>query len=182
MGIVSDIRKFLWRKRKIEQRRERKLKILDFIENNSSKSDFIHWLLNNTEGLAFSEEDSWPKIKREISENSDISYALLRGYAITLKKEKITEEALEEMIEETEEAEEVARKLTFLGRFKKFSIGIGGALLFLGVIKIIGAVILVLESSALFPAVSLNLKFALASLIGVAGIIEFLGGIFLIAM
>lgn len=182
MGFLSSLRKFWLEKEKAEMKKERKLKVLNFIENNSAKSDFIHWLLNNTKGLVFSEEDEWERIKQEVSESSDVSYSLLRSYAITLKEEKIAEEALEELMEETEEAEEVARRLTFLGRFKKLSIAIGGALLFLGIIKIIIAVLLILEPAILSPLVSQDLRLGLTAVLGVAGIIDFLGGIFLSAM
>lgn len=162
--------------------RTKKTRILEFIENNSSKSDFLHYLLNNTKGMAFSEEDSWTKIKSQIEQSSDISYAMLRNYAINLKKGKITEEALSRVIQEAEEAEQAARRLTFLGRFKKFSIAIGGALLFLGITKIVAALFLVLGPPELIVFPPSHFYYALTAFLGVTGITELLGGIFLVAM
>lgn len=182
MGFISSFRKFWLGKEKAKDKKEKKLKALRFIENNSTKSNFIHWLINNTKGEVFCEEDDWEDIREKISESSSIPYSLLRSYAITLKEDKIAEEALEELMEETEEAEEVARRLTFLGRFKKLSIAIGGALLFLGIIKIIVSVVWLMEPTMILPLVNQNLKLAFIAFLVTAGIIDFLGGIFLSAM
>jgi len=161
--------------------KENKEKILNFIENNSSKGDFIHWLINNTKGSVFSEEDSWESIKEKIIENPSISYSLLRSYAVNLKGEKIVEEAIEKLIKESQQTQEIFRKVSFLGGFKKFSILIGGGLIFLGILEIISAVVLILENT-FFSFLSINLRLALVAFLVVAGIFNFLGGIFLSVM
>ncbi len=163
--------------------RENKRKILDFIESNSKKSDFFHWLINNTKTVPFSEGADWEEIINALMEEDKFNYSFLRDYAITLRKGEITDEALNKVIEETEEAEEIAKKLTFLGRFKKFSIAIGGILFFIGVVKIALAIsLLFFNVPILPPPFEHELFLSLVAFIGAEGIIEFLGGIFLISM
>ncbi|GEM_PF-2217061 len=162
---------------------ENKKRILDFIESNSKKSDFFHWLINNTKTVPFSENAGWEEIIQSIMEEKSISYSFLRDYAITLRKGEISDEALNRLIEETEEAEEVAKKLTFLGRFKKFSIAIGGILFFIGVLKIAATISLIFFNVPfLNPFLAQEIFLAAVLFIGAEGIIEFLGGIFLISM
>ncbi len=184
---MTKMKDFLLRKvEKVEEEvkeKEKKEKILNFIENNSSKIDFIHYLLNNTKGSPFNEEDSWKEIKEKIIQTSSISYGLLRNYAINLKGEKILTETIEKLIKEREETQEIAKRIQLLGNFKKFSILIGGSLIFLGIIEILAGIILVIEPLNL-EIFLFNPTFRLGfiSLLLTAGIFDLLGGVLLSVM
>ncbi len=160
---------------------EKKKDLFDFIAHNSSKGDFVHWLLNNTEMVA-SQEDEWPDIKEKVLENKKVSFAQLRDYAIALTPGKEVEEALKTVKEKAEKAEETAEKLTFLGSLKKLSIAIGGVILFLGVIHL-AATALIVFKPAVFSLSSDSITIlAIAIFAGLSGFVEILGGLFLMAM
>lgn len=159
---------------------EKKEDTFDFIADNSSKDNFIHWLLNNTQ-TTVSKDDDWSRIKSEVLTDENVSYAKLRDYAITLKPEKETEATLETVKKETEEAEEIARKLTFLGKLKKFSIAVGGIILFLGIAHL-ATVVLMISSPEFFDLTSNpTINSTLAVFLGLSGLTEILGGLLLIA-
>ena len=159
---------------------DKKKRILDFIENNSAKADFLHWILNNTEEFAFSEEDNWKDIKKGVLESRKLSYSLLRDYAVTLEDGKAMEEVLGQIIEETEDAEKTVHRLNFLSRFKKFSVAIGGVVLFLGLIKIVLSLLFIFSTPEFLINVSPSLRILGTVFAGVSGLAECLGGIFLI--
>lgn len=167
--------------RKEASEQEKKLKTLEFIENHSPKEDFLKWIINNNNHLAFSDKDSWEELKTDISNDNKISHKMLRNYAITLEDEKITEEHLDEVVERTEEAEEVVEKLTFLGKFKKFSIAIGGGLFILGLVNLILAAVIMFEPIEYITFQSSVTAAELIAFLLITGITEFLGGILLIS-
>lgn len=152
--------------------------ILDFIENNSSKDDLIHWLLNNTE-ITIPKDDEWSDIKEKILNEKKVSLSALRDYSISLKKEEETADALESIKEEAEKAEEAVEKLSFAGYFGKLSIAIGGIILFLGLFNIAITILLFIKPDLLTFINETTLNIALGVFLGLGGTIEMIGGLLL---
>ncbi len=161
---------------------EKKLKTLDFIEHNAKKEEFLHWIINNKEDIVFSSEESWEDLKQEIATDKRISPQELRNYAKTLRKEDITEEAIEEVVEVTKDAEEVAEKLNFIGRFKKFSIAIGGGLVILSLINLALTGVILFSPHEYVQFSNVLISLGTAAYLLVTGIAELLGGILLIVL
>jgi hypothetical protein len=187
MGIFSSFKNIFKKLKKtppeadLEQKQQKK-KLLDFIENNTSKNEFIHWVLNNNGEIAFSEEDSWQIIKKEIFENVHISVADLRAYSVTLKDEQAREEALEKVVERTEEATDVAKELAALGHFKKISIAIGGALFLLGILRLTLIALILLGIISPELAISATIINAGLFTFMLISLLEIFGGIFLVIL
>ncbi len=164
--------------------RQKKAKVLEFIENKASKTDFIHWLLNNNQDIALSEKDDWATIKSKIIEQGKVSYNQLRTFSSTLEDGAILEETLKEVEKTTKEAEETARKLSDFNALKKFSIMIGGVLLFIGVLKLILAVGLAFgELNILLDLHKTDhTLLALNIYLVTIGVFEVFGGLFLVTL
>lgn len=107
--------------------------LLTFIENNTSKENFIAWL-NTQQDRTFSEEDTWEHLKTELSGEDGVALSELKTYAKSLGEEQDVEHLLRTVKETTQEAEKTAERLNYLTTFKKFSVAIGGATIFSGIL------------------------------------------------
>jgi len=134
----------------MSNKKSKKEKILDFIEDNAAKDNFIEWL-NTQFDVAFSTNSSWEEIEEELLDDGKVSSSKLQMYAASLNKEQDLRKILKNVEEETEKAKTVASKLQYLTKFKKFSISLGGIITLQGLILIAFGIIL------LFQLVQLNL-------------------------
>lgn len=164
-----------------KSQKDKKLKVLEFIENNGTKSEFLHWIINNNGDIAFSEKDSWETIKGKLCQDKKVTYENLRAYSASLKKKDDIKDGLEEVVETTEKAEETVKKLNFINNFRKFSIAVGGTIFFLGLLRLIAV------GSFVFGIWDPNflqqdLMYTVLALLTVIGLIELFGGIFLITL
>lgn len=120
-----------------EQNQEKREKILEFIENNAKKTDFIAWL-NTQHDVAFSEDSNWQKIRSKLLDkqqqaSEEVGTSNLQVYAASLTSEKDIKDLLTNVKEETKEAKQTAHKLNYISKFKKFAVSIGGAVFLEGV-------------------------------------------------
>lgn len=157
---------------------ERKKKIFEFIENNGVKDEFVNWLNTQHKEVGFSEKDSWEDIRFSILNESKVKEGELRNYASSLGKDHDLKNLLESIEEKTQKAEEVTRKAFFLSGFRKFSIAVGGIIFLLGLTFIGVAVALFLQIFKI--GLPTHLRFYLASVVGLIGVIDLLGGSLLI--
>lgn len=118
--------------------------LLSFIENNASKENFIAWL-NTQEEQSYSDEDTWERIKAELTGSDEVSIASLRTYAKSLTSEQDVEHLLKDVKETTQEAERTAERLSYLTYFKKFSVAVGGASIASGLFFFILAIALAFQ-------------------------------------
>lgn len=162
------------KKNKIEQKED----LLSIIEDDSSKEDFIHWIINHTDATIPNTE-RWADIKKEVLENEKISVSLLRDYSITLKNGDDIQDAIKTVKDETDKARKVAEKLTFIGFLGKFAIAIGGIILFIGLINI-AATFLIFARPDFFDTIK---EPTLINIIGVflgfGGFFQVIGGLLL---
>ncbi len=107
--------------------------LLSYIENNTAKENFIAWL-NTQQGKTYSEEDTWEHIKAELQSAGAIKFKDLQTYAKTLGSEQDVENLLKQVKKTTDHAERTVERLSYLSDFKKFSVAIGGAVFFVGVL------------------------------------------------
>ncbi len=112
-------------------------KLLEHIENNASKSDFVSWL-NNQHGGAYSDSSDWSAIKKSIL-GSKMSSGELHSYAASLSSEADIKKLLKDVETQTSEAQVVADKLSLLSTLKKFAVATGGACLLSGVLLLSAA-------------------------------------------
>lgn len=154
----------------------KKEKILDFIEDNAAKDEFIEWL-NTQFDVAFSTNSSWEEIKESLMENGKVASNKLQMYAASLNSEQDIRNILKNVERETEKARTVASKLQYLSKFKKFSISLGGIITLQGLILIAFGIIL------LFQLIQLNLPQDLSlftSIISILlGIVNLISGLLL---
>ncbi len=182
--ILSSLAKFVPSQKNKQNHLYKKKKVLEFIETKAAKTDFIHWVLNNNGSIALSEKDDWDTIKSKITKDKEISYNQLRSYSSTLEDGAILEETLKKVEKTTQEAEETARKLSDLGGLKKFSIMIGGVLIFLGAAKLLLAIGLTFGSWQV-PFDFKGIDHALSALnvyLMTTGGVEVLGGVLLVTL
>lgn len=106
--------------------------LLEHIENNASKSEFVIWL-NNQHGGAYSESADWSAIKKSVL-SSDLAESELRSYADSLSSDTDIKKLLKDVQAQTSEAQVVADKLSLLSTLKKFAVATGGACLLSGVL------------------------------------------------
>ena len=118
-------------------------KLLEYIENNASKSDFVVWL-NNQHGGAYSEVADWTKIKAAVMKDG-VPAPELRTYAASLSSDADIKKLLKDVEAQTSEAQLAADKLSLLSTLKKFAVATGGACLLSGVILVGFAVLLLLN-------------------------------------
>ncbi|HET8574611.1 MAG TPA: hypothetical protein VFM02_00360 [Candidatus Paceibacterota bacterium] len=107
--------------------------LLSFIENNVSKENFIAWL-NTQENKSYSDEDTWERIKTELTGGEGVDLNDLRTYAKSLGSEQDVENLLREVRKSTQHAERTVERLSYLSYFKKFSVAVGGATIFVGLL------------------------------------------------
>lgn len=106
--------------------------LLEHIENNASKSEFVTWL-NNQHGGAYSENADWSEIKKAVLA-SKVSSRELHAYAESLSSDTDIKKLLKDVETQTSEAQVVADKLSLLSTLKKFAVATGGACLLSGVL------------------------------------------------
>ena len=107
-------------------------KLLEHIENNASKNEFVIWL-NNQHGGAYSESADWSAIKGDVTA-SNVSTKELHAYAESLSSDTDIKKLLKDVEEQTSEAQVVADKLSLLSTLKKFAVATGGACLLSGIL------------------------------------------------
>jgi len=145
-------------------------KILDFIENNAKKSEFINWL-NTQHSVVFSEKSDWEDIKKEIYNKKEVATTNLQIYAASLSSEEDIKKLLQDVEEETQKAKQVVTKLSYLSGFKKFSIMMGGALILEGLVFFVFGVGFFLQIVDFGFTENLNLyTAAIVSLLGLLNI------------
>lgn len=159
------------------QKKSKKEKLLNFIESNAKKNEFINWL-NTQNDVAFTSEQSWDDIKKELSDLDEISAQKLRMFGASLSSEEDVEKLLEDVEQKTKEAEKVAKKLSYLSSFKKFSISIGGAIILEGLIFITVGVVLVFNLTDLVQFQN-DLGLYIGIISSLFGLINLLGGLLL---
>ncbi len=108
--------------------------LLEHIENNASKGEFVTWL-NNQHGGAYSATTDWVDIKKSVLA-SKLPQAELRSYADSLSSDSDIKKLLKDVENQTSEAQVVADKLSLLSTLKKFAVATGGACLLSGVLLI----------------------------------------------
>lgn len=143
-------------KNKEEQNQEKRDKIMEFIENNAKKSDFIAWL-NTQHDVGFSEDSNWQKIRNKLLDeqqeaSEEVGTSNLQVYAASLTSEKDIKDLLQNVEEETKEAKQTAHKLNYISKFKKFGVSIGGAVFLEGI------ALLVLAGGLFLGLVSLGIE------------------------
>ena len=154
----------------------KKEKILDFIEDNAPKDEFVEWLNTKTDS-AFSTNNGWEEIKEEVLDDKKVAASKLQMYAASLNSEKDLKSILKNVEEETEKARTVTNKLQYLSKFKKFSISLGGIITLQGLVLIVFGIIL------LFQLIQLNLPQDLSLFISIIsillGIVNLISGLLL---
>jgi len=163
--------------RLIPKRDTKRIKVLEFIENNAKKSSFVNWL-NTQYDVAFSEKSDWDELKDTLleKEKKKVKTKDLQLYASSLSSEDL-KNLLEDVEEETKKAKHVASKLFYLSRFKKFSIAIGGAVLLEGLIFLALGIALFLKILGVDMPEGIRLSiFILALILGTTNLI---GGLLL---
>jgi lipoprotein NlpI len=163
--------------RLISKRDTKRIKVLEFIENNAKKSSFVNWL-NTQYDVAFSEKSDWDELKDTLleKEKKKVKTKDLQLYASSLSSEDL-KNLLEDVEEETKKAKHVASKLFYLSRFKKFSIAIGGAVLLEGLIFLALGIALFLKILGVDMPEGIRLSiFILALILGTTNLI---GGLLL---
>lgn len=162
--------------KKEEKTLEKKRRILQFIENNASKTEFINWL-NTQHNIVFSEKTSWKDIKDKLLEQGKIKTGDLELYAASLSGDEDLKNLLQNVEEETQKAKKVARKLSYLSTFKKFSISIGGIIILEGIVFLLFGLGEVLQIIDLPIPGDLTIYLTGASFL--FGVINIIGGILL---
>lgn len=127
----------------LQSKNQKRETILEYIENNSTKSELIHWL-NSQHDVAFSEDSSWQDIQSRLLDPEqkpaqEVSTSNLQVYAASLSSEEDIKNLLQNVEEETKKAKQTAHKLTYLSQFKKFAVSLGGAVFLEGLIFLIFA-------------------------------------------
>jgi len=161
---------------KNKSKKTKEEKVLSFIENNAPKDEFIGWL-NTQYDVAFTDEDSWEDIKKELLNNHDIGASKLQMYAASLNNEQDIKKILQNVEEETERAKTIANKLFYLSKFKKFSISLGGIITLQGLLLIIFGVSLLFQILNFNLSSNLNLFYSIISVL--LGIINLISGLLL---
>lgn len=152
---------------------ERK-KLLEYIENSASKSDFVAWL-NNQHGGAYSESADWSKIKEAVR-ISKVPAGELQSYAASLSSDADIRKLLKDVEEQTSQAQIVADKLSLLSTLKKFAVATGGACLLSGLLLLATAASLWLGVIS-FADVSTIYLIAVSLLVG---LLQLMAGILLV--
>ncbi len=151
-------------------------KILEFIENNAKKSDFINWL-NTQHDLTFSEKEDWEDIKNRIIKEKKIRNKSLQIYAASLSSDEDIKKLIKDVEQETKKAKQVVTKLSYLSGFRKFSITAGGALI------LEGLVFFILGAGFFFGVLEFNisetLNIYIAVVSSILGLLNITGGLLL---
>jgi hypothetical protein len=156
----------------IPKKDTKRIRVIEFIENNAKKSSFINWL-NTQYDVAFSEKSDWDELKDVLleKEKKRVKTKDLQLYAGSLSSEDL-KSLLGDVEEETKKAKHVASKLFYLSRFKKFSIAIGGAILLEGLIFLALGVALFFKMLGVDMPEGIRLSiFILALILGVTNLI-----------
>ncbi len=125
------------KKRQQEQQKER-VRVLDFISNNSAKKDFITWLNANYKHQ-FPEDSDWDEIVRQVKKNPEIRNSALHNYATTLTEEEDVNKLLKDVEEETTKAEETVSELYDTANAQRLRPVVGGACVLGGFLLLIAA-------------------------------------------
>ncbi len=149
----------------VPKKNTKRIRVLEFIENNAKKNSFINWL-NTQYDVAFSEKSDWEELKDALleKENKKIKTNDLQLYASSLNSEDL-KCLLEDIEKETKKAKHVASKLFFLSKFKKFSIAMGGAILLEGLIFLAIGIALFLKILGIDMPEGIRLSIFILSLI-----------------
>jgi hypothetical protein len=148
--------------------------LLEHIENNASKSEFVTWL-NNQHGGAYSDSTDWVDIKKAVLA-SKLPQAELRSYADSLSSGSDIKKLLKDVESQTSEAQVVADKLSLLSTLKKFAVATGGACLLSGVLLLAFALSVWMELVT-FAGIENIYLVAVSTLIG---LLQLLAGILLV--
>lgn len=149
--------------------------LLEHIENNTSKSEFVTWL-NNQHGGAYSAAADWVDIKKAVLA-SKLPQAELRAYADSLSSGSDIKKLLKDVETQTSEAQVVADKLSLLSNLKKFAVATGGACLLSGVLLLAFALSAWVELVS-FAGVENIYLVAISTLLG---LLQLLAGILLVS-
>lgn len=160
----------------MSEKKSKKEKILDFIEDNAPKDEFVEWL-NTQFDVAFSTNHDWGEIKEEILDNKEVSSSQLQMYAASLNNEKDLKNILTNVEKETEKARNVANKLQYLSKFKKFSISLGGIITLQGLVLIVFGIILITHLIDLGLPQDLSLFTSIISIL--LGLVNLISGLLL---
>ena len=165
------------KKRREQERKKEREKVIDFIANNAAKNEFITWLNANYE-QQFAEDADWDKLRREVLKNTAIHNTALHNYAGTLTDQEDVTKLLKDVEKETEKAEETVSKLYDTANAKKLRPIIGGA-------SLLGGFLLLVTAAGLFTGftelqVTEDLRLFLASVCGAYGLLNCFGGLLLI--
>lgn len=126
------------KKKKQKNKDQERAQILEFVQNNAAKKDFIAWL-NANYGQQFPEDASWDKVIKEAKSNSEIHNNSLHNYASTLTNEEDVTKLLKDVEKETTKAEETVSELYDSANSKRLQPVIGGASLLGGFLLLIAA-------------------------------------------
>lgn len=161
--------------RQHHKQRER-VHVLDFIQNNSAKSDFINWLNANYQ-QQFAEDTDWDTLIRKVRVNDSVHTASLHNYASTLTDSEDVTKLLKDIEKETVKAETVVSELYDAANIRKLQPVVGGACLLGGFIL----VIVTLGLATGFVEIGFTeVTNYIAAISGVYGILTILAGILLI--
>lgn len=158
------------------EKQTKKEKILDFIEDNAPKDEFVEWL-NTQSDSAFSTNSGWQEIKNSLLEDGDVSASELQMYAASLNADQDLKSILRNVQQETEKARTTASKLQYLSRFKKFSISLGGVITLQGLVLIVFGIILLFQLIQLGLPRDLSLFYSIISIL--LGIVNLISGLLL---
>lgn len=149
-------------------------KLLENIENNASKGDFVGWL-NNQHGGAYSDSADWSNIKKAVL-GSNVSASELQSYAASLSSDADVKKLLRDVEKQTSEAQVVADKLSLLSTLKKFAVATGGACL-LSAIILIG-----IAAGIWFDTITIGEieRYYLTAAALLLGVLQFFAGILLV--
>ncbi len=158
------------------QESQKRKKILEFIENNAKKSDFINWL-NTQHDVIFSEKEDWQDIKEGVLTNKEVKTSSLQIYAASLSSDEDIKKLLQNVEQETKKAKQVVTKLSYLSGLRKFSIMIGGALI------LEGLVFFILGAGFFFQVINFgvpeNLNIYISAISSLLGLLNIIAGLLL---
>jgi len=161
--------------RQHHKQRER-VHVLDFIQNNAAKSDFIHWLNANYQ-QQFAEDADWVALIMKVKANDSIRTNSLHSYASTLTGSEDVTKLLKDVEKETTKAEAVVSDLYDTANIRKLQPIVGGACLLGGFILLI----VTLGLATGFVEIGFTeVTNYLAAVCGIYGLLTILAGILLI--
>lgn len=161
-----------WHTKRTKARKQ----LLDYIENQAKKSEFVGWL-NSQYDSGFTEKADWSDLKDWVLNTDQVKAADLHEYAASLNQERDLEDLLATTEAETRKAAQVAGKLTYLSAFKKFAVAIGGAVILEGLLLATGGLVVLLEATSITVLANEPIAFGVSLIL--LGAVNFVAGILL---